>query len=404
MKNFKVFLVVTLLLATAVTSASDQALLDILLENGVLNKLQYETLSRQAKAKAEEKQNNKIANTATSISKKTDWSSRVKVSGDMRFRHENIDQTSANGVKESRQRIRARLKIAAKINPEVDAGFRLVTSGGQTSANESLEGGFGGKDIFFDRAYIYWHPDFAQGLSAILGKFKQPWYNISAHGLIWDSDVNPEGIAANYQRKVGDINLAVSSGYFILEDGDTVRDESNDESNNDGFSDDLNMYHVGLSASMKFNPMFKGTLTSNLFVYNNETVALENSSMEIYEVAGKLDIKSPFLPLYVYAQYANNAAAIDKNKNTAWLAGFGAKYRALKIDYNYRNTEKYAVADTFNDSDFATGYTDSEGHKVKLAYKISHNFSAEAAYFVAKDLSIKGIRTDTLQLDLKAKF
>lgn len=400
MKKFKIFLVATLLLATTITLASDQALLDILLENGVLNKLQYETLSRQAKAKAEEKQHHKTANITASISKKTDWSSRVKVSGDMRFRHENINQTEANGVKESRQRIRARLKIAAKINPEVDAGFRLVTSGGQTSANKSLEGGFGGKDIFFDRAYIHWHPDFAQGLSAIFGKFKQPWYNISSHGLIWDSDVNPEGIAANYQRKVGDFNLAVSGGYFILEDGDTVRGEAN----NDGFSDDLNMYHAGLSASIELNPALKGTLASNVFIYNNETVALENSSMEIYEVAGKFNINTAYLPIYIYAQYANNAAAIDKNKNTAWLAGFGAKYNALKIDYNYRNTEKYAVADTFNDSDFATGNTDSKGHKVKLAYKISHNFSAGAAYFAAKDFSGNGIRTNTLQLDLKAKF
>ena len=334
----------------------------------------------------------------------------------MRFRHENIDtDISGKGVKESRQRMRARLKLAAKINDEVDVGFRLVTAGGKTSTNQTIEGSFSGKDIFFDRAYINWHPDFAKGLTATFGKFKQPWYNVSSSGLVWDSDVNPEGVALKYKTKVGPVNLAATGGYFILEDGDTLYGKDD----NNGFSQDLNMYHAGVLASMQFTDSVKGTLASNAYIYNKEEKiadrdsgevdnggleageSLEGSSMELYEVAGKLDIDTGFLPIDIYGQYVTNASAKD-GEDTAWLAGFGAKHGPFKMDYNYRDTQKYAVAETFNDSDFATGHTEARGHKVQLMYKISKNFSTGVAYFAAEEYD--GTNIDTLQLDLKAKF
>ncbi len=107
---------------TSSVSASDQALLDTLLENGVINKAQHEKLTKQEKQTT-------TASISPEMTKALDWASRVKIGGDMGFRPENIDKdgvngaNGVNGVKESRQRIRARLKVSAKINDEVDAGF-----------------------------------------------------------------------------------------------------------------------------------------------------------------------------------------------------------------------------------------------------------------------------------------
>ena len=400
-------------LTATTTMASDKELLDILLKNGVLTQLQHEKLIKQA----EEKEITKASTDGISKELETalDWASRVNISGDMRFRHENIDlDDTIRGVRESRQRIRARLKVGAKINDEVEAGFRLVTAGGKTSTNQSIEGSFGGKDIYFDRAYINWKPAFAKGLSTIFGKFEQPWYNVSSHGLIWDSDVNPEGVAISYKTELGPVYLKATGGYFIVEDGDTLQGTTNNNSS----SDDLNMYHAGVSASMQFNDMFKGTLGSNTYIYNKEVQSASRSSglnsgltagnsfdttsLELYEVAGRLDINTGIMPVFVYGQYVINAAAIDDNQDSAWLAGFGSKYGPFKIDYNYRDTQEHAVADTFNDSDFNAGADNARGHKVKVGYAISKNFSAGAAYFAAEGFN--GISTDTLQLDLKAKF
>ncbi len=402
MKNLSLAIKCALLSGAALTStsatASDKALLDTLLENGVLNKTQYQKLVKQAA----EKDSAAPAGMSKDMAKALDWATRVKIGGDMRFRHENIDRDTTDGVKESRQRIRARIKVAAKVNDEVDAGFRLVTTGGQTSTNQTIEGSFVGKKIYFDRAFINWHPEFAKGVSATFGKFAQPWYNVSSAGLIWDSDVNPEGVALNYKTKVGPVNLKASGGYFILEDGDTVQGKANNNSS----SDDLNMYHAGVSASMKMNDMVKATLGSNAFIYNKEKAvggfSDGDTALEIYEVAGKVDIKTGFMPVYVYGQYAVNAAATDPDQDTAWLAGFGTKYGPFKMDYNYRDTQEHAVADTFNDSDFNGGSDNARGHKVKVGYKISKNFSTGVAYFAAEGHD--GDNTDTVQFDVKAKF
>jgi len=397
--------------------ASDKDLLDALFQNGVLNKAQYEKLSQQADEKAAEQaeQAAETANISPAMAKALDWASRVKIGGDMRFRQENIDtDVRGKGVNESRQRIRARLKIEAQINDEVDVGFRLVTAGGQTSTNQSLEGSFDGKDVYFDRMFINWSPEFAKGLTASFGKFKQPWYNVSSDGLVWDSDVNPEGVALKYKTNIGPVKLAATGGYFILEDGDTMYGKGDDYNNNDGFGEDLNMYHAGVSAAMQFTDSVKGSIGSNAYIYNKEEhdaerdaahfdagESLEGESMELYEVAGRVDIDTGLLPVFIYAQYATNASA-DEGEDTAWLAGFGGKYGPFKVTYNYRDTEKYAVADTFNDSDFALGNTAARGHKVKLGYKISKNFAAGVAYFAAEEFN--GTNDDTLQLDLKAKF
>ncbi|KAF3977182.1 MAG: hypothetical protein HFP77_08545 [Methylococcales symbiont of Iophon sp. n. MRB-2018] len=387
------------LFSSSIASATDQELLDTLFQNGVLNKIQYNSLSKKT-AEKEAEQAAKAETMSPAITKALDWATRIKLSGDFRFRHENIDKDDPDGVHESRQRIRARLKVATKINDNVDVGFRLVTGGGKTSTNQSLEGSFTGKKVFFDRAYLSWNPSFANGLTTTFGKFKQPWYNASSHGLLWDSDVNPEGVALIYKTTVGSVDLIATGGYFILEDGDSVKEDAE----NDGFSDDLNMYHAGISGSMQITDSIKGRLGSNAYIYNNESEVGEfkdDDAIEIYEVASRFDFDTALLPLYVYAQYAKNVSAKD-GEDSAWLAGFGAKLGAFKMDYNYRDTQEFAVANTFNDSDFATGNIAARGHKVKLAYAISKNFAAAMAYYAAEEYS--GTNIDTLQLDLKAKF
>ena len=300
-------------LSSTIASASDKDLLDTLYENGVLNKAQYEKLTKQAEEK-------KVAAPVANISKEQDdWTSRVKVSGDMRFRQEFRDSDTKNSEK-NRSRIRARLAIKAEVNDEVDVGFRLVTAGGTTSTNQTLEGGFGGKNIFFDRVFIKWSPEFIDGTSLILGKIKQPWFGVGNN--IWDSDVNPEGIALTHKQNLGPIKLKATGGYFFL-------------SNNDkgSFSDDMTMYHAGLSGAMKFNDMAKATLGFNTYLYNGTTLdeylncetgktcpddvtgfAGDNvngdadADFKLYEVAGKIDLDTGLLPIQLFGNYVVNAA------------------------------------------------------------------------------------------------
>lgn len=396
-------------------SASDQDLLDTLFQNGVLNKTQYDNLTKTTKAKAitttEDKEKDNSQN----------WTSRVKVSGDMRFRQEFRD-SDIKGSEKNSTRIRARIGIAAKVNDNVDVGFRLVTAGGTTSTNQTLEGGFGGKNLFIDRAFVKWNPQFIHGAGLIAGKMKQPWYSVSNN--IWDSDVNPEGLALNYKHEIGSVKLSATGGFFLL-------------SNNDkgSFSDDMNMYHAGISGAMKFSDAIKVELGFNTYLFNGTTInnylncetgktcpdditgfAGDNvngdadADFKLYEVAGKVDFDTGLLPIELYGNYVINLAhGIKSSEDSAWLAGISTKYDAFKLSYNYRDTQLNAVPDTFNDSDFNAGATSARGHVIKLGYKISKNFSTSLAYLLAEEYTsnnegINGTDRDTLQIDLKAKF
>ena len=130
------------------------------------------------------------------------WAEKVKISGDLRYRHESIDaQTNGEYLPgNNRNRIRARLMLESIINDEWGVGFRIATgsSSDPASTNQTLDNGFTKKDIWLDLAYFDWHPKAIERLNVFGGKMPLPFYRAGNNQLIWDDDVNPEGIAAKY--------------------------------------------------------------------------------------------------------------------------------------------------------------------------------------------------------------
>jgi len=130
------------------------------------------------------------------------WVEKVKISGDLRYRHESIDEQSGGEWKDgvSRHRIRARLGVNGKVNDEVDLGFRLASgSADPVSTNQNLESSFSSKTIWLDLAYFDWHPAGIKGFNFIGGKMNNPFYSVGKNQLIWDHDLTPEGLAAKYE-------------------------------------------------------------------------------------------------------------------------------------------------------------------------------------------------------------
>ena len=113
------------------------------------------------------------------------WAENIKWSGDLRYRHESIDDDTAT-TKRDRNRIRARLKMNAKINDEWDAILRLASgsSDSPTSTNQTLgdssSDSFSSKEIWLDWAYADYHPESMPGLNVLLGKMVNPFYKVDA--------------------------------------------------------------------------------------------------------------------------------------------------------------------------------------------------------------------------------
>jgi hypothetical protein len=394
------------------SAAVDAKLLEMLRANGSINQAQYAELQtelakdQQAAAAAQTTR----SQTMSEFEKKVAWAAKTQIKGDVRLRQENIDvqgEPDNGGVDKNRQRIRARLGAYSEINPQVDAGIRIATgsSNDARSTNQDLNGYFTKKSLWLDLAYIDYHPDAIENLHIIGGKMNQPWVNMG--DVIWDSDINPEGLALTYKLPLGGKNeLFGSVGHYTLED--------NVDGEGVEFKNDLRLYAGQLGARFAATDNLKFTVGGSVYGYDNDTdsdaLAVNGNTtteFRLYEGFGQIDIGGLPLPLSLYGQYVVNDDSND-GEDTAWLAGLKTGFYGLKLDYNYRDVQRNAVVGAFTDSDFALGTTGSRGHKFKVGYDIDKNFSIGATYFMANADYVTDARrdadADVLQLDAEVKF
>ncbi|WP_438300988.1 putative porin [Pseudomonas sp. NMS19W] len=428
-----------LLLAMSVpaSAAVDAKLLDMLKANGSITQAQYVELqtelaqdqkAQQIAQQAQQETNEQIAATAkktnelSSFDQKLAWAAKTQFKGDVRFRQETVKNDGVPNAKDQdRQRIRARLGAYTEINPQVDTGIRIATgsSDDARSTNQDLNNYFDKKQIWLDLGYVDYHPDAVKNLHLIAGKMNQPW--VSMGDIIWDSDINPEGLAVTYKYPLsGSTELFGSAGHYTLKDnvdGEGVQ-----------FKHDLRLYAGQLGGRFALTDSLKLTLGGSIYSYDNDkdsacptsgTVTAPcalavngnspNETFKLYEGFGQLDIANLPVPLSIYGQYVNNKDA-SNDQDTGWLAGVKTKVYGFGIDYNYRDVQRNAVVGAFTDSDFANGYTGSRGSKLKVSYELDKNFTLGATYFMANsdytNASLKKTDSDinTLQLDAEAKF
>ncbi|MCI1738049.1 MULTISPECIES: putative porin [Pseudomonas] len=425
-----------LLLALSVpaSAAVDAKLLDMLKANGQISASQYTELQaelakdqkeKQIAQQAQQETNEQIAATAKKANdlsvfdQKLAWAAKTQFKGDVRFRQETVKiqgESNNGGRDKDRQRIRARLGAYTEINDQVDTGIRIATgsSDDARSTNQDQDNYFDKKSIWLDLGYIDYHPKQIKNLHVIGGKMLQPWVNMG--DVIWDSDINPEGLALTYKYPLGSsAELFGSLGNYNLKDnvdGDGVQ-----------FRHDLRLTSGQLGTRFSVTDNLKMTLGGSIYAYQNDenstctssttpcALAVNgnsaNEQFRLYEGFAQADIGGLAVPLAFYGQYVkNNDASTDQD--TAWLLGAKSKVFGFNLDYNYRDTQRNAVVGAFTDSDFANGTTGSRGHKMKVSYDIDKNFAVGATYFLTKadyaSRTQRDANTNTLQLDAEAKF
>ena len=425
-----------LLLALSVpaSAAVDAKLLDMLKANGQISASQYTELQaelakdqkeKQIAQQAQQETNEQIAATAKKANdlsvfdQKLAWAAKTQFKGDVRFRQETVKiqgESNNGGRDKDRQRIRARLGAYTEINDQVDTGIRIATgsSDDARSTNQDQDNYFDKKSIWLDLGYIDYHPKQIKNLHVIGGKMLQPWVNMG--DVIWDGDINPEGLALTYKYPLGSsAELFGSLGNYNLKDnvdGDGVQ-----------FRHDLRLTSGQLGTRFSVTDNLKMTLGGSIYAYQNDenstctssttpcALAVNgnsaNEQFRLYEGFAQADIGGLAVPLAFYGQYVKNNDA-SNDQDTAWLLGAKSKVFGFNLDYNYRDTQRNAVVGAFTDSDFANGTTGSRGHKMKVSYDIDKNFAVGATYFLTKadyaSRTQRDANTNTLQLDAEAKF
>jgi len=337
------------------------------------------------------------------------WTERIKFGGDLRLRFDSIDEDGKDT--RNRARYRARVGATAEVNESIDTTLALVSGEDDpTSGNQTFGDGFSSKPVRIDLAYVDLHPDLFAGNSALIGKMRMPF--IAVNDLIWDSELNPEGIAAN--TSFGDEQLAIkaNAGSFWVEE----RSAENEAMLYGGqIAGVLKFENISLTAGgtlylyegiAGYAPVFDETTG-----FGNTVIAADDGSLTYaydYELV-EFFARAGFtlgLPVELSANHVDNTE-VDEN-NSAFMAGI--KLGKLKdpgsaeFSYSYREVEADSMLGVFTDSDAFGGGTDGSAHKWNAGYQIAKNVSGGATYYLSEKGLDNGKDYNRFQIDLTVKF
>jgi hypothetical protein len=353
------------------------------------------------------------------------WVEKVKISGDFRYRHEHIDrETSSSPTRwrkgRDRHRIRARLMLDAMVNDEWDLGFRLASGerailaseedlfADPVSSNQTLKQNFSSKDVWIDLAFFNWHPESMSGLNVYGGKIKNPFYKVGKNQLIWDGDLNPEGVGVTYKTALNDSQeLYLNGGGFWMDESSSGVDTSlwgaqaylkHTMGNPD--------YVLAGASYWDYGNIQNKTDTYGILAGNAGSGAWA-SDYDILEVFGEYGTKWNQTPISFFGNWVQNLVASTPG-DTGWL--LGVKYNKAKdpgswdVSYSYRELQSDAVLAAFTDSDFGGGGTDAKGHTIGFNYQLAKNLQFGTTYFHNENDGDPDLDYRRLQLDFKLKF
>lgn len=349
----------------------------------------------------------------TSKVRGTDWASKIKIKGDLRYRNERIK--TENVDPRVRDRIRARFGFDAAVTDSISASIQLATGGDDPrSSNQTLTGQDSRKSIGLDLAYFDWR--FAPGWKLTAGKMKYPFARPGS-SLLYDGDINPEGFAVGFER-----GMWFGSVYNFWLTERSTRADSNLAGAQFGARIPIGNSNLTLAAS--YYDLGAGQGRCDLFgnsANGNTTVvttaapcaAGNNQSLAFdYNVVGALaefNTKLVGRPLQLFADYANNSKA-DNGLDTAYSVGFlygkASDARTWEFGALYQSVQKDALYGQFVDSDFADGRTDGDGEVIRFGYAPVKNWTLNATYFINTLNRDVGTQLDygRWQLDFNAKF
>ena len=137
--------------------------------------------------------------------------------GDARARFESRTGELPSGDHQERERFRYRLRggLVARVLNDWVAGIRLETSTGNRSSNVTMGDDAGpfaktSDAINVGQIYAQWNP--RPELSFTVGRMPNP---LVTTAMTWDADINPEGLAESFRRRVDKNEYSFTAAQFL---------------------------------------------------------------------------------------------------------------------------------------------------------------------------------------------
>ncbi len=339
---------------------------------------------------------------------------RLEVYGDLRFRYEGT--LSPDAEDRHRTRLRFRLRATYQVDDEllIGGGVRTGTRSDPNSPYVTLGDGFEDFQISIDLLYLTYRPQWAEGSWLTAGKFVHPFYRNPVYGeLVWDADVNPEGIVGGYRINNGsrhELDL-ILGGYTVLENA-TV--------------DDVYMlaaqavYRGDVAEEFAVNAALGYYLYSRPIAVAGVGGAAGNAVVGIPpQFVSDFGILNPIVaatytgwgvPVTVSGEYIWNSEA-NISQDRGWAVGVSVGSSKKKGDwrgyYQWQVIEQDAVLATFAQDDFVRA-TNFRGSVVGVNYQFTDDIGLHLWTLVSRPevaaVGESGDDTWRLRADLTIKF
>jgi hypothetical protein len=387
-----------------------------------------------------------------------DWAKRFTLSGDLRLRTQadmygkgnatllrpdKPDQVLNTSDDRYRLRLRARLGVKAMISETLDANLRLATGNltDPVSTNQTLGEYWNKKSFVLEQGYLRWTPSNEWIVAA--GRIPNPFF---ATDLVWDADLNFDGVSATFARHVaGRFGAFATAGVFPLQEEEfSTKDKwlfagqagtQWRPTDNVSVRAGASYYHFRNVVGTPNDPTLPNQqdFTAPLFQQKGNTLfdidpstaiktALVSEFREV-ELTMNVDL-GWFDPVHFVfvGDYVRNIG-FDRGdveartgvtgvpeETDGWLLGVAVGHPTVreagdwKGFFFYKRLEADAVIDAFTDSDFHLGGTNAKGFTVGGEYGLMRNVWLSGRWHSADEVSGGQLSIDVFQLDLNVRF
>lgn len=319
-------------------------------------------------------------------------SNPLDVSGDFRLRYERTTRQEPGGRPDimdprNREVVRFRVGLSKNVNEMLKLGARLATGSldDPNTADVTLGDFVNDLEVNLDRVYLeFTH----QNLFVTGGKFGNPFMTTD---LVWDGDVNPQGLAASYTVPTSGKITPKFIGIYSIVDEQTINPDSymlgGQAQLGIKSSPDLNLTLAGAYYNYAIQSLVDADGGDTRSNHLNATGTDYLSDFNLLNFTAVVDYRSSErFPLRFVGDYVkNNGAAGDDDTGFAFdvYLGRASKKNDWRFQYGYSQTETDAVLAAFS-HDNTTIATNYKAHTLAVDFAALDNTVLNLTLYIYK--------------------